>query len=50
MNAVTIVSAEAEQHVPLSPKGEIAAVILDRAEARLAALGPKPEAGLSREP
>jgi phosphopantothenoylcysteine decarboxylase/phosphopantothenate--cysteine ligase len=50
MNAVTIVSAEAEQYVPLSPKAEIAATILDRAEARLAALGPKPEAGLSREP
>ena len=49
-NAVTIVSAEAEQHVPMSPKAEIAAAILDRAEARLSALGPKPATGLSREP
>jgi phosphopantothenoylcysteine decarboxylase/phosphopantothenate--cysteine ligase len=50
MNEVTIVSAEAEQHVPLSPKAEIAAAILDRVEARLSAPAPKPEAGLSREP
>ena len=50
VNAVTIVSAEREDHVPLAPKAEIAAAILDRAEARLAALTPKPEAGLSREP
>jgi phosphopantothenoylcysteine decarboxylase/phosphopantothenate--cysteine ligase len=50
MNAVTIVSAEGDEHVPLAPKPEIAAVILDRAETRLAASSPKPEAGLSREP
>jgi phosphopantothenoylcysteine decarboxylase / phosphopantothenate---cysteine ligase len=49
-NAVTIVSAEREDHIPLAPKAEIAAAILDRAEARLAALSPKSEAGLSREP
>jgi phosphopantothenoylcysteine decarboxylase/phosphopantothenate--cysteine ligase len=50
MNAVTIVSADGDEHVPLAPKAEIAAAILDRAEARLSASTPKPEAGLSREP
>ena len=50
MNAVTIVSAEGDEHVQLAPKTEIAAVILDRAETRLAASSPRPEAGLSREP
>jgi len=50
MNAVTIVSAEGDEHVSLAPKTEIAAVILDRAETRLAASSPRPEAGLSREP
>ncbi len=42
MNAVTIVSAERDEHVPLAPKADIAAAILDRAEARLAALSSKP--------
>jgi len=50
MNAVTIVTAEREEHVPLAPKAEIAAVILDRAETRLSTSSPKPGAGLSREP
>jgi phosphopantothenoylcysteine decarboxylase/phosphopantothenate--cysteine ligase len=50
MNTVTIVSADAEEHVPLAPKAEIAAAILDRAERRLSALKPAPEPGLSREP
>ena len=50
MNAVTIVSADREEHVPLAPKSEIATAILDRAEARLSASSPRPEAGLSREP
>ena len=50
MNTVTIVTAEREEHVPLAPKAEIAAAILDRAETRLSALSPTPGAGLSREP
>jgi phosphopantothenoylcysteine decarboxylase / phosphopantothenate---cysteine ligase len=41
MNAVTIVSAERDDHIPLAPKAEIAAAVLDRAEARLAAFTPK---------
>jgi phosphopantothenoylcysteine decarboxylase/phosphopantothenate--cysteine ligase len=41
MNAVTIVTAEREEHVALAPKAEIAATILDRAEARLSVLSPK---------
>jgi hypothetical protein len=50
MNAVTIDTAEREEHVPLAPKAEIAAAILDRAETRLSASSPRPGAGLSREP
>jgi phosphopantothenoylcysteine decarboxylase/phosphopantothenate--cysteine ligase len=50
MNAVTIVSADHEEAIALAPKAEIASIILDRAEVRLSVLGPKPEAGLSREP
>ena len=49
-NAVTIVSADGEEHVPLAPKTEIASVILDRAETRLSVPRQKPDAGLSPEP
>ena len=36
-NAVVIISAEGDEAVPLAPKSEIAAMILDRAEQRLTA-------------
>ena len=38
-NAVTIISKDGEEAVPLSPKTEIAARILDRAEVRLKSQG-----------
>ena len=38
-NAVTIISKDGEEAIALAPKTEIAARILDRAEARLAASG-----------
>jgi phosphopantothenoylcysteine decarboxylase/phosphopantothenate--cysteine ligase len=45
-NAVTIISTDGEEGIPLAPKTEVAARILDRAEARLAAsrrsLSPEP--------
>jgi phosphopantothenoylcysteine decarboxylase / phosphopantothenate---cysteine ligase len=46
-NAVTLISRDGEESIALAPKTEIAARILDRAEARLAAasrVGPEPAA------
>lgn len=40
MNAVTIVSAGRQEPVPLAPKTDVAAVVLDRAEARLLSVSP----------
>jgi phosphopantothenoylcysteine decarboxylase / phosphopantothenate---cysteine ligase len=38
-NAVTIISGDGDEPIPLAPKADIAARILDRAELKLAALG-----------
>jgi phosphopantothenoylcysteine decarboxylase/phosphopantothenate--cysteine ligase len=38
-NAVTIISRDGDEPIPLAPKADIAARILDRAELKLAALG-----------
>ncbi len=43
-NAVTIIAADGDTEIPLAPKSEIAAAIMDRAEAILSAQGSRLEA------